>query len=243
MAAPMLKSLFLRKCLRLQTRSSQLTLYCGRLTSTQVMNYDSGRPKKPRNEYFVFLSEMSPQIKEENPNFTRKQTCKRASELYRNLSESELEYYKQKANFDEKLKEWKESLSDTDIKKMKDDWTERQKRKSLSMLKKEWKNNLKPERPFPSFTMYLIEEKTKNPTKPFHTIIQECRIKWNEVRFKQQKQAYFCSHKEQLEVYYINTKEWEARMVAEGKAHLVPNKSRGQFRNKLNNLGVKWHKK
>ncbi|XP_052261890.1 uncharacterized protein LOC127865885 isoform X2 [Dreissena polymorpha] len=198
MAAPMLKSLFLRKCLRLQTRSSQLTLYCGRLTSTQVMNYDSGRPKKPRNEYFVFLSEMSPQIKEENPNFTRKQTCKRASELYRNLSESELE---------------------------------------------EWKNNLKPERPFPSFTMYLIEEKTKNPTKPFHTIIQECRIKWNEVRFKQQKQAYFCSHKEQLEVYYINTKEWEARMVAEGKAHLVPNKSRGQFRNKLNNLGVKWHKK
>lgn len=192
------------------------------------------------NPFTLFMKENYKSTAQSNPNVPNKQIFAMLASSWRSMSMDEKMKYVETARENQRqkkvqLERFFSSIPEKDassvMKSMKETRSNRRKELKEFRIRREKKSLNKPKPPPGAFFLYSKTlDRGEADIKEF---VKGASMKWKALA-QQDKQKFVDQNRKLTEEYQLKLKEWETRMVAEGRVKLVRAKFRKTLENKLN---------
>lgn len=191
-------------------------------TTTKTTQNVPEKPKRPLSSYFRFLMDKRPQVVKENPTLTVQQITKTISEQWKQLNPEEKQKYnylalQDREKYDEALLKYKAQLTPEQTEVLHNEADAKRKDKQKRKFKKESKDEGKPKAPMGPFAIYVKENFTGSSIV---NAMKELKSGWEQLS-PAEKEKYTIQFQRSKQQYAVDLANWENRMIAEGKSHLV----------------------
>lgn len=141
------------------------------------------KPKRPASPYFRFMSEMRTSVQAKNPKLSQLEVVSTIGEMWNKLDATKKEKYGKGYKDDMlaytgKIAEYKNKLSDDDVRKIKETKFEKKERKVVLLQQKKCRDLGKPKKPMSSFLSYLQKQTDRQPKELYVEYVKRTSVKW-----------------------------------------------------------------
>lgn len=142
------------------------------------------RPKKPASAYFRFMGEVRPTIVAKNPKLKQTEVMTMMGKMWKSLDESKKEkfskgYKEDMARYSNVIAEYRDRLSEDDIRKIKETKFEKKERKLVLSHQKKSRDLGKPRKPMSSYLRYFQEQKDRQPKEKHSDFVKRVSVRWH----------------------------------------------------------------
>lgn len=186
------------------------------------------KPKKPLTPYLRFANERRLDLSKRYPNMKATEIVKKCAEDWKNVDESVKQKYVNEYNVENEkygaiMESYQARLTSEQKEALKIATREKTEERKKRRLKKEFKETGKPKRPLTSYMRYVID-KTKGDSRPIKDVAADLKSGWASLS-AQEKERYHNEYLQDKKRYEMEMKNYENRMLNQGREHLVRNKS------------------
>lgn len=141
------------------------------------------KPKRPTTPYFRFMHEMRPTLQAKNPKLKSTELVAMIGKMWTSLDDAKKEKFS-KGFKDEMLAytnvmaKYRDSLSDDDIRKIKETKDEAKERKLVLAKQRKCRDLGKPRKPLNHFMSYLQQQTDRQPKEKYVDFVKRVSAKW-----------------------------------------------------------------
>lgn len=142
------------------------------------------KPKRPVTPYFRFMSEIRPTVQAKNPKLKASELVSMIGKMWNSMEDNKKEKFAkgfkdEMVSYNLGIAKYKDSLSEEDLRKIKETRFEKKERKIVLLQQKKCRDLGKPRKPISSFIRFMQKQTDRQPKEQYTDFLKRASIKWH----------------------------------------------------------------